>query len=103
MQKFQKTEQIIISEAMGANPYNFPCNSMRRGDDKEVSNHRSRGKYQVGSLLSELTPEEREELKDFNSERLSRTEKDSTWKEMEFIGREYGTKPKGKGRWGSRS
>jgi len=99
--KFSKTEEIIIQEASGANPYNFPCNSMRRGNDLEVSNHRSRGKYPVGSLLSELTPEEREELKDFNAERLSRTEKESTWKEMEYCGRI--NKPvEGKGRWGTR-
>lgn len=101
MQKFQKTEAIIIQEAMCANPYNVPCNSMRRGSDKEVSNHRTRGKYPVGSLLTELSPEEREELKDFNSERLARTEKDSTWKEMEFVGKAY-TPKQGKGRWGTR-
>ena len=74
---------------------------MRRGNDSEVSNYRSRGKYPVGSLLAELSPEEREELKGFNSERLSRTEKDSTWKEMEFVGKAYAPK-QGKGRWGTR-
>lgn len=72
---------------------------MRRGNDYEVTNHKTRGKYHVGSLLSELTTEEREELKNFNSEHLARTEKDGTWKEMEFIGRQ--NKPvKRIGRWG---
>lgn len=99
MIRHEKTSKIIIREGQMANPYNFECNSMRRGNDSEVTNHKTRGKYKVGSLLEELTEEEREELKSFNSEILSRTEKEASWKLMEFIGKQNKNESK-KGRWG---
>lgn len=99
MIKFLKVENIIIGEARAANPYDCSNNGTRRGSDTEYSNHRARGKYKVGSLLDELSPEEREELKDFTAERLTRTEVDSNLRDMERIGRQFTPKKKS-GRWG---
>lgn len=88
MIKFSKVENIIIGEARAANPYDCSNNGTRRGSDT-LNTLIIEPEYKVGSLLDELSPEEREELKDFTAERLTRTEVDSNLRDMERIGRQF--------------